>query len=260
MPPGLLLVADDTVSFRHCVITRRAEGRCFIRDTSRNGTRLNGRRIVPHVETQLDPGEVIEISASCRFVVAQEWQARTGVGVSSSGGTVQTSGSITATVLVGDIRDYTGLVRRAPTAELERSVGRVFEILSGEVVRHGGTVKEYQGDAVFAFWEERLAVDPSVWQLASHPFGMDWALATGSVVIGTVGTSLRAGLSMIGEPVVLAFRLEKLANDATGHILTCGVTRALAAHAFAFRDLGEMDVAGFALPARVFALENALPE
>jgi class 3 adenylate cyclase len=279
---GLLLVADAAVSFRHCAITHRLDGRCFIRDLSRNGTRLNGRRIVPNVETQIEPGEVIEIGSACRFVVAQEWQARTDVEMLSKGRTEQASDLTAATVLVGDIRDYTGLVRRAPAVELQRSVGRVFEMLNDEVVRLGGTVKEYQGDAIFAFWEgrlggqqtvdacraalvlaqtaERLAVDPSVWQLGSFPLKMDWAVATGVVVIDTIGASLRAGLSMIGEPVVLAFRLEKLANNATGHILTCGTTRALAAHAFAFRDLGEMDVQGFDTPTRVFALESALPD
>ena len=34
-----------------------------------------------------------------------------------------------------------------------REVDALFERLTAEVVRFGGTVKEYQGDAIFAFWE-----------------------------------------------------------------------------------------------------------
>ena len=32
--PGMLLVNDQTVSSRHCVITQEPDGRCFIRDMS----------------------------------------------------------------------------------------------------------------------------------------------------------------------------------------------------------------------------------
>ena len=45
--PGLLLVRDPIVSFRHCVVSQTPEGHCFVRDVSRNGTRLDGRRLVP---------------------------------------------------------------------------------------------------------------------------------------------------------------------------------------------------------------------
>ncbi len=39
----------------------------------------------------------------------------------------------TVTVLVGDIRNYTNLVRMAGTADLQASVNRVFERLEHEV-------------------------------------------------------------------------------------------------------------------------------
>jgi hypothetical protein len=65
------------------------------------------------------------------------------------------------------------------------------------------------------------------------------------------------GLSLIGEPVVLAFRLEKFATDATGPILTCPVTKLMASQAFTFRDLGTMHAKGFDQPDHVFALEGA---
>jgi class 3 adenylate cyclase len=187
-----------------------------------------------------------------------------------------------ASVLVGDIQDYTVLVRRAPSGELQRSVNRVFERLTSEVVRCGGTVKEYQGDAIFAFWEggldgqqaikactaataldrltRTLSEDRSVWELADFPLRMDWALATGPVVIDSVGgANQRAGLSMIGESVVLAFRLEKFATSKTGPIVACSTTYGMARTAFAFRDLGEMRAKGFDRADRVFALLGPQP-
>jgi class 3 adenylate cyclase len=65
---------------------------------------------------------------------------------------------------------------------------------------------------------------------------------------------------MIGEPVVLAFRLEKFANDETGRILACPLTHELAGPRFEFRDLGEMLAKGLGKPDRVFSLDRELPD
>lgn len=57
--PGLLLVRDPLMSRHHCVLTRSVEGRFHIRDVSLSGTRLSGRRLVPGVETEIRPGEIL---------------------------------------------------------------------------------------------------------------------------------------------------------------------------------------------------------
>jgi class 3 adenylate cyclase len=274
--PGLLLVRDSTVSFRHCIVTQQAGGRCTVRDLSRNGTRVDGRRLVPNVETELGPGQVIEVAAGVTFVVGGARVAQAEPDVAANR-TVVAAGFTIATVLVGDIRDYTVMVRQAPSLELQQSVGRVFERLTREVVRCGGTVKEYQGDAIFAFWEgsadgrqaiaacraalalnalgDEMANDRAVWDVPNFRLGMDWALATGPVVIDSIGGSAqRAGLSMIGEAVVLAFRLEKFATPATGPILACPATRQMAAGHFQFDSLGHMQAKGFDRPDQVYAL------
>jgi FHA domain len=67
--PGLLLVQDPLVSRRHCVLTRSPEGRCYVRDVSLNGTHLSGRQLVPNVETEIRPGEVLTIAGGHRFVL-----------------------------------------------------------------------------------------------------------------------------------------------------------------------------------------------
>jgi adenylate cyclase len=274
--PGQLLVADSTVSFRHCVITQHPGGRCTVRDLSRNGTRVDGRRLVPNVETEIMAGQAIEVASGLTLVLLGE---RTPVVADEAiaGGTVVATGFTIATVLVGDIRDFTVMVRQAPSLELQRSVGRVFERLTAEVVRFGGTVKEYQGDAIFAFWEGpadgrqavsgcraalalnsfagQLAADPAVWDVPGFGLGMEWALATGPVVIDSIGgANQRAGLSMVGEAVVRAFRLEKFATADTGPILACETTYQMALGHFTFRSLGEMQAKGFDRPDKVYAL------
>jgi class 3 adenylate cyclase len=278
LAPGMLLIADPTISRRHCIVRLEADGRCFARDVSRNGTRLDGRRLVPNLEVEIKPGQSLSVSATAQFVLQGTRPETIMPEVRVAGSTIGVSDTSIATVLVGDIRHYTTLVRRAPSRELQQSVNRVFEILTATVVEHGGTVKEYQGDAILAFWEgdisgtqavvacqaalaldrraQAIASDQSVWLLTDFPLGMDWALATGLVHLDSFGGSQPTGLSLIGEPVVLAFRLEKFATDATGPILACSVTRDMASDRFKFRDLGLMQAKGFGKPDRVFALEG----
>jgi len=83
---------------------------------------------------------------------------------------------------------------------------------------------------------------------------MDWALATGPVHIGSLGGAHPVGLSMVGEAVVRAYRLEKLADEATGGIVADAATRERAGAGFAFRHLGPRRLEGFDRDEEVFAL------
>ncbi|MHC4383158.1 MAG: adenylate/guanylate cyclase domain-containing protein [Planctomycetota bacterium] len=280
---GVVFVDDPRVSSQHCVITQTPDGHCFVRDLSRNGTRLDGRRLVPNIEVEMLVGQVLSVGQQTQFRLEGE-----AAGGESSGsrllqesyaGTTDQVESRTVTVLVGDIRDYTVLVQEAPATELQASVSRLFGRLEREVGRGGGTVKEHQGDALFAFWEEgmepraitacraalalhrlaeELAQDRGVWALDDFPLKMDWALTTGPVIIHSFGGERPTGLSVIGEPVVLAFRLEKLVSDETGPIVACPATRNEAGGAFVFDNLGRKQAKGFESPIEVFALRGPL--
>ena len=182
-------------------------------------------------------------------------------------------------MLVGDIRNYTNLVRMADPATLQESVNRVFSRLEAEVQNLGGTLKEFQGDALFAYWEKgsngchatrsceaalhlkktvaKLAADPAAWSIAGTPLEMDFALATGLVTISGYGSDGALSLSMVGESVVLAFRIEKLANKKTGPIIVCPITRQIAGEAFKFKDLGKHRPKGFDEEQNLYALVKA---
>ena len=277
--PGILLVDDPTVSSRHCVITQMHDGRCYVRDFSRNGTRLDGRRLSPNLKTELSLGQELAIGKDLTLTLdgdPDEEGFAEPDGVSSITDTVGISNLTNVTVLVGDIRDYTLLVQKADSVQLQESVNRVFDRLEREVESLGGTLKEFQGDAIFAFWEcngnecyatqaceaalklKRLSLDlardRSVWTLSQHPLEMDFALATGPVNISGYGGDGVLGLSMVGEPVVLAFRIEKYANDSTGSIIVCPITRHLTDEHFKFKSLGARQAKGFDRPFNLYSL------
>jgi class 3 adenylate cyclase len=279
--PGVIFVHDGTVSSRHCVITQTPKGRCFVRDVSRNGTRLDGRRLVPNVEVEMIVGQVLSVGQQTQLRLEGEPVPGSGTdsraGAQPYAGTTEQVEHRTVTVLVGDIRDYTVMVQEAPVTDLQASVSRLFGRLERDIVRLGGTVKEHQGDALFAFWEEGLEPraeaacraalalhqrvgdlgrNHDVWALDRFPLRMDWALTTGRVIIHSYGGDRPTGLSVVGEPVVLAFRLEKLAGDETGPIVACPATRSEAGGAFVFDDLGPRQAKGFETPIQVFALRG----
>lgn len=277
--PGKLRIADAAVSARHCVITQDPRGRCWVRDTSRNGTRVDHRRLVPGTESEIRAGQVLTLGEDLGFRLEEALERAAGAADPQSPRTKLLPHWISATVVVGDIRGYTKLVREAPQEALESSVSAMFHELTQRVTAHDGTVKEYSGDAILAFWEAgaddssaaracravlaldeaaaALAVDPTIWRLAGHPARMDWALASGQVLVNSMGGPHPVGLSMIGPPVVLAYRLEKIADDATGRILACEHTRSLAGDAFRFEALGPRTLEGFPKPMDVFALTGA---
>jgi len=278
---GVLQVKDPTVSSRHCVITQDPDGTCFARDTSRNGTRIDGRRLSPNSKSELKPGQILSVGQKLRLRL--DGEEATGVSLEETTGTqtLGLSNTTVVTVLVGDIRNFTAIVQSAPSSVLQESVARVFARLERKVGTHNGTLKEFQGDALFAFWEqgstknhaaeacraaldlhrltETLAQDPSVWAVEGFPLQMDWALTTGLVAISGYGGENILGLSMVGESVVLAFRLEKLADDSTGPIITCPDTHLMASDSFEFKDLGVRTAKGFDVPQRMYALIGERP-
>jgi class 3 adenylate cyclase len=279
VPVGMLLVRDPTVSSRHCVISQDPDGVCLVRDTSRNGTRIDGRRLSPNSKTEFKVGQILSVGEELRLRLDGEETVCVDRGEPVSTQTLGISNTTIVTILVGDIRDFTTMVRTAPPAVLQESVARVFAQLEKAVEAHTGTLKEFQGDALFAFWEQgstrnhaaeacraaldlhllskELARDSSVWAVEGFPLEMDWALTTGLVAISGYGGENILGLSMVGESVVLAFRLEKLADETTGPIITCPDTYMMASDSFEFKDLGSRMAKGFDAPQSVYALLGA---
>ena len=276
---GTVLIRDATVSSLHCTVVRRHGGGYFACDLSRNGTWLDGRRLVPNVPVPIQSGQMLSVGHGNHLVL----KAEDGAGLltrrgSRGGGTALETNETMVTILVGDIRHYTNLVRETDASLLQCAVSAVFETLEAEVARHGGSVKEYQGDAIFAFWEDRASVDcvraacraaldldgaarragadPAIWNVPTRPLRLDWALATGPVTIRAHGGRTAMGLTMIGPAVPLAFRIEKLANDETGSILACEETWRRAREVFEFRDLGRREAKGFEELPRVFSLSG----
>lgn len=279
-PPcdGRVLVEDPTVSSLHCVITRESEGRLFARDSSRNGTWIDNGRLIPNRDQEIRPGQVLRVGTGLEFRLVEDrtvTQAETAER-GARRGTVARPSTQELALLVGDVRGYTPLLTSVPEAKLQAAVAGIFARLVTTIRSFGGQVKEYQGDSILAFWEGRgaespaipscraalalraevqaLAADGKSWPFPDHPLQMDWAVTTGRVSVHVIGADRPEELSLVGEPVVLAYRLEKAADDRVGSLLTCARTRAAAARYFEFDDAGDLTLAGFNEPVHAYRL------
>ena len=151
------------------------------------------------------------------------------------------------TVLFIDIRQFTRLANRVEPEPLVAFLNESFELVTERLLEHGATVDKYLGDAILAYFgapiespehPERavaaaIAVQRSVEERnktsnEEGPFRrleLGIGIQTGSVIVGDIGTELKRNYTIIGDPVNVAERLQKLARP--GEIM---LTRDVADH------------------------------
>jgi class 3 adenylate cyclase/tetratricopeptide (TPR) repeat protein len=157
-----------------------------------------------------------------------------------------------ATVLFADLVDSTGLVSSADPEVVRQRVNRYFEVVSGRIEAHGGTVEKFAGDAVMAAFgvpltheddAERavraaLEIVPMVEKLG---LAVRIGIESGEIVIEDSDSTFATG-----EAVNLAARLQQGAQP--GEILIGSAARRLAATAVEVDDAGPLEIKGRAEP------------
>jgi class 3 adenylate cyclase len=133
------------------------------------------------------------------------------------------------TILFTDIVGSTALAEQLDPEEWRRTVAAFHAAAGGAITAHGGTIAQYLGDGLLAFFGAeqagehdpenavRAALDLQVAVAALPPVGPQAArllaragLHTGLVVVGAVGSEQRAEYTIVGDPVNLASRIEGL--------------------------------------------------
>jgi len=179
------------------------------------------------------------------------------------------------TVLFTDLRDFTSLSESlAPDAVLE-ALNEHYETIVPVVHRHGGTVNKFIGDAIMATFGAPIrtkdhasrAVAAAVEMLAATDalndrnrrvghaeFRMGVGIATGTVVVGTLGAAERVEYAVIGDTVNIASRLEGLCKQFGVRVVLAGTTRSAIGDLVPTRSLGDTAVKGKAQTLEVFTV------
>jgi adenylate cyclase len=135
-----------------------------------------------------------------------------------------------AAVLMVDLRGFTALATRLPPAAVMDLLADYQGRMVAAIRAHGGSVDKFLGDGILASFGvarpseahvaegcralEAVVAASGAWarerRAGGHePLAVGAALATGTVMFGTVGDAERLEYTVIGEPVNLAAKLEK---------------------------------------------------
>ena len=177
------------------------------------------------------------------------------------------------TIFFNDLQGFTTLSEGMTPVELISTLNEYFAAVTEPIIRHGGVINQYQGDAILATFNLPKALDDhaagavraaiEIQQiLASRTFGADLRLTTrvgintGVVVGGLVGAQDRLGYTVHGDDVNLAARLEALNKEHGTRIIVSERTRELAGpDHFAFEALGTVTVRGRSKPVTIYRID-----
>ena len=147
---------------------------------------------------------------------------------------------LTATVFFSDFKGYTAASEKMTPEALMDWVNAYLDVMAGLVIKHGGVIDDYAGDAIKANFGVPLprnseaeiaqdAVNAVTCALAMEQqmhrlnmkhlqdglatVGMRIGIHTGLVVAGSVGTSERLKYTTVGDAVNTAARLESMDRD-----------------------------------------------
>lgn len=185
------------------------------------------------------------------------------------------------TVFFSDIAGFTPLAEMLTPSAVVRLMNGYFTEMSAPIRGNKGIIDKYIGDAIMAFWgppftgrseHARLACLSALAQrdlLAEFQtqlpdltglrqgvpvLDVRVGIATGDVIIGSVGSDVSKNYTVMGDTVNLAARLEGLNKQYGTRILISGETEALARDAIEAREIDLVAVVGKSEPIRIYEL------
>jgi class 3 adenylate cyclase/ActR/RegA family two-component response regulator len=196
----------------------------------------------------------------------------------SGGRRIGESERMTVTVLMSDVRGYSGIAERVEPTALAGMLNTHRAEMNAAILAEGGTVMQYVGDAVMgvcgAPFEQEDHADRALaaacamlkrqdavneqWRADGLPeFGLGIGLSTGDVAAALLGSEERVEYTLVGDTVNLAQRLQDLARPAGTIVLSAPCAEALSARP-ALEPMGEQQVKGREAPVLAYRLARAI--
>jgi len=276
-PQKRILVRNAQVSRDHAVISRRGKA-LKIKDMSKNGTWINGIRLAAGSSCDLADQDTISLGGVSFQVFASTDVSIVRDRAVLTDGTMVTPTEVVVTNVVADVRGFSAFSQAHASSDVYALMKEIFDAFNIIVYKFKGTIKDYAGDAVYAFWdhhvapikkqallacqaaiEQTQAIDQIRTNLsgkntAADNLQMGWGLTTGKVTLSHYG-SRATDLALVGDCTNLAFRLSGMANkDLSEKIVICSQTAELVRDELVLKDLGAVSIRGRKGKEHVFAL------
>ena len=185
-----------------------------------------------------------------------------------------------ATILFSDIVGFTTLSEKADPEELVRQLNEYLSAMTNIVFQNDGTLDKFIGDGIMAVWgnvksqgkakdakaaahaalgmrRELLRLN-NAWKTEGRmTLGMGVGINHGDVLAGNIGSQDRADLTVIGDAVNLASRLEGLTRIYGMDILVGATAADLIRDEFHLRSVARAQVKGKSEPVDVFTIVEA---
>src|ERR1700692_1174748 len=185
------------------------------------------------------------------------------------------------TVLFCDVKGFTSTSEGMTPQGLVKVMNRYFSTMSAPIRRHQGVIDKYIGDAIMAYWGPPFADDAEQAPLASlaalemlqlvpqlraelpellgvrtlpHNFDVRIGVATGEVLVGSIGSEFMMNYTVMGDTVNLASRLEGANKEYGGRILVSEATPPGGPDAVEAREIDRVAVWGQNRPQAVFEI------
>ena len=274
-----IILDEPLVSRDHAVISRNA-AQVSITDTSKNGTWVNATRMASGSTKDLFGGDTIRIGELSLRVIYAHTDSPHQEEDKDTETTLLRTADVVVTSMIADVREFSEFSQTHSSTEVYVLIKEIFERFSIIVDDFQGTVKDYAGDAVFAYWDheaksqkgqavlacraalqqmeilDRILVELSAKFPGVGELQMGWGITTGKVTMSHYG-SLVAEPALVGDSINLAFRLSGMANkERSDKIIMCFNTAALVQSNFLLKDLGKVPIKGRKNGEHLFALKR----
>jgi len=179
------------------------------------------------------------------------------------------------TVFFSDIRGFTTISEGLTPQALVKLINDYLTPMTDIILKSGGTVDKYMGDAIMAFWGAPIWQEDHAARAARTALEMmvklremqaDWekkgipkldigiGLSTGPLTVGNMGSHMRFDYTVMGDSVNLGSRLEGLNKEYGTHIIVPKFTYEEINSQFVLRQLDNIRVKGKKQPIKIYEL------
>jgi adenylate cyclase len=179
------------------------------------------------------------------------------------------------TVLFSDLEAFTSYCERCAPREMVEILGVYYERMTEQLFAHGGTLKEYVGDELMAFFgapleqadhaaracgaalamrEARRVLNAEWAAIGRPPLHARTGINSGQMLVGNLGSRYRFAYGVLGDQVNLGSRLEGLNRVYGTDILVGETTALLVGRAFVLREVDVVRVKGKERAVRIHEL------
>jgi adenylate cyclase len=182
-----------------------------------------------------------------------------------------------ATIVFADIRSFTRLTEGMKARDVVALLNEIFQLASDRILARGGTIDKFVVGSVMAYFgapvpdadhavhavsaaiDIQRAISERNQELGAngHRVQIGIGIHTGTAFLGIIGSDRRTDFTAVGDPVNVAYRLEKLARP--GEILVSEDVKGQVREAVRLRFESERELSGPVEPVHVYSVDQSFP-